>query len=200
MNPDQSALVVVDVQNDYCDDHGAFGRNGAELGPVQAAAERIVHLVEVARRAGVPVVWVKTHHDKWTNSPMWLTRRSSKGLELCVPDSWGADFYRVKPAAGEVVVVKHRYSAFVGSRLEIVLRALARPTLIFSGVTTNVCVESTLRDAFMRDYDTVLVEDCAAAFTKPEHDGAVYNVRTYFGRVVDSATLEGQWSSGRSRS
>ena len=195
MNPDQSALVVVDVQNDYCDDQGAFGRNGAELQPVQAAAERIVHLVDAARRAGVPVVWVKTHHDKWTNSPMWLSRKARKGMAICVPDSWGAEFYRVEPAADEVVVVKHRYSGFVGSRLPIVLRTLARPTLIFCGVTTNVCVESTLRDAFMRDYDTVLAEDCAAAFTEREHDAAVHNVRTYFGRVADSATIAGLWST-----
>ena len=195
MKPQECALVVVDVQNDYCDDQGTFGKLGAQLGAVQAAAERIVHLVEVARRAGVPVVWVKTHHDRSTNSPTWLARRTRKGLEICATDSWGAEFYRVKPAADEIVVVKHRYSAFVGSKLEVVLRTLARSTLIFCGVTTNVCVESTLRDAFMRDYDTVLAEDCAAAFTTAEHEGAVHNVRTYFGRVAGSATIEGLWAT-----
>ncbi len=197
MKPRECALVVVDAQNDYCDDQGTFGKLGAQLGAVQAAAERIVHLVEVARRAGVPVVWVKTHHDRSTNSPTWLARRTRKGLEICATDSWGAEFYRVKPAADEIVVVKHRYSAFVGSKLEVVLRTLARSTLIFCGVTTNVCVESTLRDAFMRDYDTVLAEDCAAAFTTAEHDGAVHNVRTYFGRVAGSATIEGLWATPR---
>ena len=195
MKPQECALVVVDVQNDYCDDQGTFGKLGAQLGAVQAAAERIVHLVEVARRAGVPVVWVKTHHDRSTNSPTWLARRTRKGLEICATGSWGAEFFRVKPAGDESVVVKHRYSAFFGTKLEVVLRVLARPTLLFCGVTTNVCVESTLRDAFMRDYAAVLVEDCAAAFTKPEHDGAVHNVRTYFGRVTDSVTIEERWAT-----
>ena len=195
MTPDACALIVIDVQNDYCDDQGTFGKLGFHLGAVQAAAERIVHLVEVARRAGVPVVWVKTHHDRSTNSRNWLSRRTRAGLEICATDSWGAEFYRAKPAADEIVVVKHRYSAFVGSKLEVVLRTLARPTLVFCGVTTNVCVESTLRDAFMRDYDTVLAEDCAAAFSEREHDGAVHNVRTYFGRVADSATIAGLWAT-----
>ncbi len=197
MRPSECALVVIDVQNDYCDDQGAFGKHGATLGALQKAADRVVHLVEVARRAGVPVVWVKTHHDRSTNSPMWLSRSTRKDMEICATGSWGSEFYRVKPAADEIVVVKHRYSGFVGSKLEVVLRTLARPMLIFCGVTTNVCVESTLRDAFMRDYHTVLVEDCAAAFTRPEHDGAVHNVRTYFGRVTDSAAIEGLWATPR---
>jgi ureidoacrylate peracid hydrolase len=99
----------------------------------------------------------------------------------------------VAPAPDEGVVVKHRYSAFVGSRLPVVLRALGRPTLVLAGVTTNVCVESTARDAFMRDHEVVLVEDCAGAFTRAEHEAAVHNVRAYFGRVLDAATLEGHW-------
>ena len=199
--PERCALVVIDVQNDYCDAQGTFGRAGARLDPIHAAVERIVHLVEVARRARVPVVWVKTEHDGWTNSPIWLDRRvRAVGGDICATGSWGAEFFRVKPADDEVVVVKHRYSGFVGSRLPVVLRTLGRPTLVFCGVTTNVCVESTLRDAFMRDYQTLLVEDCAAAFTPAEHEAALHNVRTYFGQVIDSAALEDQWSSGPSRS
>jgi ureidoacrylate peracid hydrolase len=98
-------------------------------------------------------------------------------------------------APDECVVVKHRYSAFVGSRLPVVLRALGRPLLLLAGVTTNVCVESTARDVFMRDRDVVLVEDCTAAPTKAEHDAAVHNIRASFGRVLDAATLEGAWQS-----
>ncbi len=97
MKPGECALVVIDVQNDYCDEQGTFGKHGAQLGPIQAAMDRVVHLVEAARRARVPVVWVKTHHDKWTNSPMWLSRSTRKGLEICATGSWGAEFYRVKP-------------------------------------------------------------------------------------------------------
>lgn len=198
--PARCALVVVDVQNDYCHVDGVFGRAGYDLGAVHAAVERITALVDVARRVGVPVIWVRTQHDRWTDSPMWLMRGVRAAAPICATGSWGAELFRVTPAAGECVVVKHRYSAFVGSRLPVVLRALGRSTLLFAGVTTNVCVESTLRDAFMRDWHVALVEDCAAAFTKAEHDAAVHNVRTYFGRVLDTASLEAFWCSGRSSS
>ncbi len=197
--PAECAVIVVDVQNDYCHDEGVFGRSGAALGAIQAAADRIEGLVEVARRAGVPVIWVRTEHGPFTDSPMWLGRGVRQRGPICSAGSWGAEFYRVRPAPDECVVVKHRYSAFVGSALEVVLRALARPVLLFAGVTTNVCVESTARDAFMRDWQVVLVEDCAAALTKGEHDSAVHNVRTYFGRVLDTATLEAYWPAHGAR-
>ncbi|HEY3065383.1 MAG TPA: cysteine hydrolase [Methylomirabilota bacterium] len=191
---DRCALVVVDVQNDYCHAEGTFGRAGVELGAIQRAVDRIVQLVDLAREAGVPVVWVRTEHDGWTNSETWLTRDVRGGSEICATGSWGAEFFRVRPRADECVVVKHRYSAFVGTRFAVVLRALGRSTLLFAGITTNVCVESTARDAFMRDYQVVLVEDCAAARTKAEHDGAVHNVRTYFGRVLDRAAVAARWA------
>lgn len=203
VNPDRSVLLVVDVQNDFCHDDGVFGRAGRDLGSIQAAVERLVVFIDVARRASVPVLFVKTHHDHWTNSPRWLTRgitretRAWGRVEICATGSWGAELFRVKPQADECVIIKHRYSAFLGTRLPVVLRALGQPTLLVAGVTTNVCVETTVRDAFMRDYDVVLVEDCAGAPTKAEHEGAVYNVRAYFGRVLDSPTIARGWAVTR---
>lgn len=88
------------------------------------------------------------------------------------------------PPLVQRVVVKHRYSGFFGTSLPVVLSALARPTLVACGVTSNVCVETTVRDAFIRDYHVILAEDCAGAPRKEEHESAVHNVRTYFGRVL----------------
>jgi ureidoacrylate peracid hydrolase len=192
--PDQSALLVVDVQNDVCHDEGTFGRSGIQMGAIQAAVENLVEFIETARRARVPVLFIKTHHDRWNDSPAWLTReaRKSKG-EICATGSWGAEFYKVSPATDECAIVKHRYSAFVGTSLEVVLRTLARPTLLLAGITTNVCVESTARDAFMRDYHVVLVEDCAAAATKEEHEATLHNMRAYFGHVLDSRSIAASW-------
>ena len=197
LTPDRSVLLVVDVQNDFCHLDGVFGRAGVDLGMIHAAVDRILWLVEAARRAGVPVVWIKTHHDRWTNSPMWLTRemRNTGKGEICATGSWGAEFFRAEPAPDERVVVKHRYSGFFGTSLSVVLGALARPTLVACGVTSNVCVETTVRDAFMRDYHVVLAEDCAGAPRKEEHEGAVYNVRTYFGRVLGSEAIAACWSA-----
>lgn len=191
--PERCVLIVVDVQNDFCHDQGAFGRAGKDLRLVQAAVDRILGFVEVARRARVPLIWVRTQHDRWTDSSTWLGREVRAPGEICRTGSWGAEWYRVSPTPEECVVVKHRYSAFVGTRLPVVLRALGRPVLLLAGITTNVCVESTARDAFMRDYEVVLVEDAAGAPTKAEHDAALHNLRTYFGRVLDAATIEAHW-------
>jgi ureidoacrylate peracid hydrolase len=92
------------------------------------------------------------------------------------------------------VVVKHRYSGFVGTELEVILNAIERRSVLVTGVSTNVCVESTIRDACMRDYHAVLVEDCCAAMSKPEHDASLNNVGRYFGRVLDSQTIASHWS------
>ena len=195
MTAHDSVLIVVDVQNDFVHEAGVFGKAGLELGAMQACVENLLPLVDAARAAGVPVIFIKTHHDDWNNTPAFDLRsvRETARAEICATGAWGADYYRVRPAAADLEVVKHRYSAFLGTSLEVVLRALARPTVLVTGVTTNVCVETTIRDACMRDYRAVLVADCAGAPTKEEHEGAIHNVRTYFGTVTDSATLMAAW-------
>jgi ureidoacrylate peracid hydrolase len=192
--PNRTILLVVDVQNDFCHQDGLFGRAGAETDSLQDAVDRLLPLIEAARRAAVPVVLIKTHHSRWDSSTTWQSRQIRKlSGEPCAPGSWGAEFYRVQPHPDDCVIVKHRYSAFVGTPLEVVIRSLGRSTLLLAGVTTNVCVESTARDGFMRDYGVVLIEDCTAALTKEEHEAALRNVRTYFGRVVDAGTVEACW-------
>lgn len=195
LSPDWAAVLVVDVQNDFCHEKGAFGRLGFDLGPIQASVRALGAFLEEARRAAVPVLFIKTHHTPWTNSQAWLTRGPRRGGELCVPGSWGADFYQVAPAPGDPVIVKHRYSAFVGTDLEVILRARERRSVLVTGVATNVCVESTARDASMRDYHLVLVGDCCGAVTKAEHEATLHNVQTYFGRVLDSPAVAAYWQS-----
>ena len=193
VSPAAAALLVVDVQNDFCHERGAFGRLGIDLRAIQQGVATLLGLIDAARRVGLPVIFVKTHHDRWTNSPAWLTRGPRTVGEICAAGSWGAQFYRVEPAAGERVVVKHRYSGFYMTELEVILRALDRRGVLVTGVATNVCVESTARDAFMRDYHVVLVEDCAGAPTKEEHEAACANIRHYFGHVLDSRGVMALW-------
>lgn len=193
--PDQTVFLIVDVQNDFCHDDGVFGQAGLQMGQIQAAVDNLLPFIEAARRAQVPVIFIKTHHNAWNNSPAWLTRhaRRDRVVEICATGSWGAEFYKVQPAPEDCVIVKHRYSAFMGTSLEVVLRSLGRPTLLLAGTTTNICVESTARDAFMRDYHVVLMEDCVAATTKEEHEATLHNMRNYFGHVTDSTTVAALW-------
>jgi ureidoacrylate peracid hydrolase len=199
VSPEWAALLVVDVQNDFCHQDGLFGKLGLEMSGVQAAARRIAALLPAARRAGVPVIFVTMEHDPLTNSPAWAHRYPMPRTDACVAGTWGAALYEVAPAPGEPVVVKHRYSPFVGSNIEYILRARQRMSLLVTGVATNICVESVLRDGFMRDYHVVLVEDCAGAYSERAHQSTVENTRTFLGRVLQSGTLLEAWGARATR-
>jgi ureidoacrylate peracid hydrolase len=193
LSPDWAALLVVDVQNDFCHKDGLFGKLGLDMSGVQAAARRIAALLPAARRAGVPVIFVTMEHEPLTNSSAWVHRYPVPRADACVAGTWGAALYEVTPAPGEPVVAKHRYSPFVGSNIEYMLRARQRMSLLVTGVATNICVESVLRDGFMRDYHVVLVEDCAGAYSERAHQSTVENTRAFLGRVLQSETLLQAW-------
>ncbi|WP_298461606.1 cysteine hydrolase family protein [uncultured Cellulomonas sp.] len=199
--PGRAALVVVDVQNDFCDPAGACGQRGSDTGAAVAMVPRLERLIDAARAAGLMVVFIQTTHDELTDSPAWLARRGDleagapPAVSTCYTGSWGAEFYRVRPAPGEPVVVKHRYSAFAGTDLDLVLRTAGITSLLFTGVATNVCVESTLRDGLFLDYHVTLVEDCAASYEPESHRGTVETVEKYFGVVAGSEEIIGTWSA-----
>ena len=176
------ALLVIDMQVDY---------SGSGCEPVAGVVES---LVAAARRAGVPVIWVRTEHSAATDTAVWLSRRS--GAErVCRPGTPGIEYYHVRPEPGEPVVTKHRYSAFIGTDLEIRLRAMGVTALTCCGLRTNVCVESTVRDAFQRDIATVVVADGCKSADVSLHEAALRNIRAHFGRVISSGEVLARWSA-----
>ena len=114
---------------------------------------------------------------------------------ICRPNTWGMDFYQLEPRPNEFIVNKHRYSAFVGTKLDSVLRTLKIDTLLMCGVATNVCVESTARDGYMLDYNILFMEDCCAAFSKKAHNMTVDNINNYFGYAITTDQVN-QWLNG----
>jgi ureidoacrylate peracid hydrolase len=195
LSPQCAAVLVVDVQNDFCHERGAMGRLGFNMGPIQSSVCTLAQFVESARLAEIPVIFIATQHSETTNSQSWLARGPRRGGEICAVGSWGAEFYGLAPAPSEPVVIKHRYSGFLGTDLDLVLRARERRSVLVTGVSTNVCVESTVRDACMLDYYAVLVSDCCGALTRAEHEAALHNVSSYFGRVVDSNMITEHWTA-----
>lgn len=195
VDPKHCLILVVDVQNDFCHPEGTFGRAGRDLSMVEQMMPHLVKMVEEARRVGVPVIFIQTVHSQWTDSQTWLTRHSGLYLEsqLCRPGTWGVDFYGVAPQEGELVVVKHRFSAFYGTDLDVVLRAKGIKTLIMTGFSTNGCVESTARDGFMRDYHIVLLSNCTAATSQEAHQAALVNMSNYSGGAVTSDEVLSIW-------
>jgi nicotinamidase-related amidase len=188
--PSRSAVVVVDVQNDFCDPDGVLARCGNDHTAVVAMVPQLQRFLAAARERGVRTVYVRTTHDETTSSPGWKACKPVRAVAgsplgpACRPGSWGAEFYRVAPADGDPVVTKHRYSAFTGTNLDLVLRSAGVTSLFVTGVATEVCVESTLRDGLFHDYHVTLVSDCCASYDPAAHEATVTTVGRYFGVVA----------------
>lgn len=195
-DPRWAALLVVDVQNDFCSSEGWAAQRGEDVSAAQAMVPRLLRLIEEARRVSLPIIYVKTTHSEWTDTPAWRFRKSQEAaLNTCREGSWGAEFYGgIAPAPDERVVVKHRYSAFINTDLNTVLKARGVESVLVTGVATNVCVETTARDAYMFDYYVTLVEDCCAAYDPSLHAATLENIRRHFGLVASSAEIVASWS------
>ena len=203
VDPAHAALVVVDVQNDFCHDEGAFARMGRDLEPVRGMVPRLAELIDTARAAGVPVLFTQYMTNESTESDVVREQRSRgrAGLAYCREGTFGAELYMVGPKPGEQVVPKHRYSAFVGTNFDVILRSTGRRTLVMTGIATNGCVEATARDGFMHDYYIVLVDDCCSCYSAELHQATLTNCRDAWGVVATGDELAGVWarSSGGER-
>jgi ureidoacrylate peracid hydrolase len=187
MQSSQTALLIIDVQNDFCSAQGAMAALGRNVGPIQQTMPQLKECIDRCRAAGMMIVFIKTEHGPLTDSHVWQSR-AKNAVRICA-SPWGRAFYEVEPDATDFVVTKHRYSAFIGTNLDLALRANGISTIVLTGFTTNVCVESTARDGFMLGYETITLSDCTAAFSQTEHESALFNLNNYFGRVMSSQEL-----------
>jgi ureidoacrylate peracid hydrolase len=203
-----TALVIVDMQNDFCAPGGMMDREGNDLTAVQTMASRLPGLIADARAAGVLVVFVRNVYSTEANhylSDVWLEqaarqRRGSYTVSpVCAPDSWEGAFYGdIKPLADEPVVTKHRFSAFHNTDLETVLRARSIRTVVLTGVASNLCVETTAREAFVRDYYVVFLSDGTATYNATYHDATLRVVDGFFGQVAAIEEVGACWRAAMS--
>lgn len=195
VKPDHSSLLVIDVQNDCCHPDGAYAKRGRDISLRQKAAHNTAAFIKEARRYNVPVIFIKLNHGKWDESPSWKRRRKELGPPVCMEGTWGAEFYAVQPQEGDAIVVKHRYSAFIGTELDLILRRRRITTLIVTGGGTHVCVESTVRDGFMLDYDVVVVSDCCGSTSLEEHLPALKRMARLCATVAEAKEVSEAWSA-----
>jgi len=195
LQPAHTALLIVDIQNDFCAEGGFLhrARTGSN-GPVIRADDnvRIVTNIEAlastARAAGVIVVWLRSIYDFKHLADAHIAKRGGQ-QGLCNEGSWGAAFFRIHPAPGDLVVDKHTFSGFHGTDLHRQLQARGIRTLVMTGVATNVCVDSTLREGFILGYNIVVAEDCVGSSNLAGHEGTLSTVRVNIGTVMPSAEL-----------
>ena len=194
--PENAALLVIDVQNDFCAPGGFFAKIGADIPATQAMLPRLGRLIDAARTAGVLVVFIRAIYDPGDLSAPMRERRLRRRNEmpLCHSGTWGAEFHVVLPRPDEPVVTKHRYSAMINTELDALLKRWGKTSLLLSGVATDTCVESTGRDAYFMDYYVTLVSDCCAAISRSDHSGALIRFERDYGPIVTADELIGTWT------
>jgi len=203
LDPARCLLAVIDVQNDFCHEDGAYARMGHPVDMAAAAVEGIRAALDLARRVDVPRVVVRVAHSPWTDDPAWAARGAGGSVldvarvPVAREGTWGAEFFGIEPDPGAMVLTKHRYSAFVHTPLELYLRARGATTIVLAGVATNVCVHATARDALHAGFLPVVIEDATAAHSAEAHERALEDVRSFIGRVATVADLARAWGGSQ---
>jgi ureidoacrylate peracid hydrolase len=203
IDPARSAVLVVDMQNAFASKGGMFDLSGIDIRGAQRLVEVIQEVLDRSRHAGIPVVYLQMGYDpKLTtsggpDSPNWhkelalrlIRQRPELAGKVLTEGQWDWEVVdELRPQADDLVVNKTRYSGFYGTPLDSMLRTRGIRTLFFAGIATNVCVESTLRDAFFLDYWPVLLRDATMQAGAPMlQEATVKNVEAYFGWTLTAS-------------
>jgi ureidoacrylate peracid hydrolase len=199
VDPSVAALIVVDVQNDFVAEGGFFQQIGADVKRIQECVPRLARLIEAARAADVLVIFVQAIYDpEYLSDPMReRNRRRTLEMPRCLTGSWGADFYKLRPALDEPVIVKHRYSAMLKTALPALLNERGITSLLLTGISTDTCVESTGRDAYFLDHYVTIIGDCCGAYCQSDHRNALTRFDRDYGAVASSEEVIEVWSRPR---
>ena len=205
----KAALIVVDMQNDFGAEGGMFNRAGIDISMIQAAVAPTAKVLAAARERGLKIIYLKmgfqpdlsdlggfespnrTRHMLFGVGQKLTAPDGTEG-RILIRDTWNTDIVAdLKPEPEDVIVYKHRFSGFYETELGDVLERLAVKYLIFTGCTTSVCVESTVRDAMFRDYSCVLLADCMGepighGLPMSNHEASLLTMQTLFGWVSTS--------------
>lgn len=179
-----TAILVIDMLNDFLKPGGKMVLEGGEV-----IVRPIAKLLSRARRAHIPVIYVNDCHRRNLKED----REFKKRIEHCIEGSWGAQVIKeLEPKKGDIIIQKHRYSGFYETDLDLTLRDLRVDTVIVVGVVTNICVRSTVHDAFFRGYKVLVPKDCVMATGEREQESSLYDIETHFGNVTTSDKLIAQ--------
>jgi nicotinamidase-related amidase len=209
IDPARSAVIVVDMENDFAAKGGMFDRAGVDISGAQKAIAPTAKVLAAARQAGLKIIYLKMGYrpdlsDLGTSDSVNRIRHLRFGVgqkiqapdgresRVLIRDTWDTDIVpELKPQPNDIVIYKTRFSGFYQTDLDAKLKKLGIKHLIVTGVTTSICVESTVRDAMFRDYLCVLLQDCMSEpighdLQRSNHDASLLNAEMLFGWVSDS--------------
>jgi ureidoacrylate peracid hydrolase len=175
------------MQNDFCSLEGNMAKLGRDMTLIQKMIPSLSRLLEICRSIGIRIVFTKMVHSVWTDSPAWIAKLNSKNVRK---GTWGCEFYQgFEPRKADWVVEKHRYSAFINTDLDTVLRAQGVDTIIVTGVNSDQCVDATAKHAFQLDYYVLVVNDCIATDSQALTQAVVTMAEKSYAWVVSSEEI-----------
>jgi nicotinamidase-related amidase len=201
VNRKHTALIVVDMQNDFCKAGWAFDQLGIDLSMYQSMLPRLSRLLAGARDVGVPVIYIlmTVLPGRISDSPAQIrfnmrlhlaSHGATQPLLYTIEGTPGQEIIaELAPEPGDLVVRKYRSSGFWGTNLDMLLRSNGIESVIVTGCTTEGCVESTARDALFNDYYVVLPEDCVASDDPRQHEASLFLMRHRFDVVLSDEIL-----------
>jgi len=191
-------LLVVDMQNGFCSKGGSFDKFGFNIKPYRAIIPNIRRMIDYMRGKGVPIYYSKAIReasgidliDKVHKIIPESRRERLEKMHLCIRDTWDSDIVdELKPEPEDYIVEKRRDSVFQDTEFELWLKALRADTIVFTGIDTYICVESTVRDAFNKGYDVILLKDCVASRNQKHHENTLEQIAEAYGLVSSSNEL-----------
>jgi len=205
----KTTVIVVDMQNDFGSEGGMFQRAGIDISMIQAAVAPTAKVLASARREGIKIIYLKMAFkpdlsDAGAPDSVNLVRhlknkvgtkvKSPNGADsrILIRDTWNTDILpELTPKVEDIVLYKSRFSGFYQTELDAILKRLGVKYLIFTGCTTSICVESTIRDAMFRDYLPVLLADCTGEpigndLSRSNHEASLLTIQVLFGWVSSS--------------
>jgi nicotinamidase-related amidase len=204
--PAHTALVLIDMQRDFIEPDGAFGRMGIDLSMYERSRPRLGELLRAARDSGVLVVHVQNTAlpSRLSDAPSQIrfnlrmhqgARQGAEPLRYTIPGTVGHEFVDdLAPEDDELVVRKYRSSGFWGTNLDLLLRSNGIETVVVTGCTTEGCVESTARDAMFSNYYVVVAQDCVASDDLEQHEASMLLMRHRFD-LADGEEIAAVWST-----
>jgi ureidoacrylate peracid hydrolase len=192
-----TALVVVDMQNGFCAPNGSCARVGLPVSLLQPAIEPCIRAVKAARAAGVPIIFTRYVYRADFSDGGFLVNEKLPALrteQALISNTWDADLLPdLKPQPQDYILDKNRPSSFYATPLETWLNGLGVRELVVCGVTTNVCVETTVRDASQRDYRTFVLQDAVAEYDPERHAASLKAMGMLFAHLLTTSVLERAW-------
>ena len=203
IDPRITALLIIDMQNDYVADGGKVAKLGMDVKKIQEAVPTMNRLIEEARKAGVMVVWIRQTHSMRDALPNYLAsnvaRKKSGPFKeedfLVQEGSWGAEYFdkMAKRLPGEIEVIKHTYGGFTNTELDTFLKAKGIQTIISIGCLTNVCVSSTAMQGWFQGYYSIISSNASSTNDSSLQEAILRNHGIFFGFTPKTEEIVSIW-------